>query len=210
MDTLLVPEEVLQRIREEVQRAKTVKVPRDYRPPTAADFRWDTQILCFDQSLSNSGWALVNTDDGTISVQDSGTIRPPALETKSKGFELTLTKSVMLARQLQELLNKLYGRYEQVVIELPSIFGYRTESSLVAAVTICVELDRMGESMPVLVSRNSAGAVLCGDRHAPKSVSSNLVATLVEDRRPDGRGQWTEHVRDAVFVGLRHLHRELW
>jgi hypothetical protein len=206
--TTLVPEEILQRIRAEVQRAKTAKTPRTYRPPTAADFRWDTQILCFDQSLSNSGWALLNTDDGMISVKDSGTIRPPTLETKSRGFELTLTKSVMLARQLQILLNDLYGKFEEVVIELPSIFGYRTESSLVAAVTVSVELDRMGEPLPALVSRNSAGAVLCGDRHASKSVSSNLVTTLVGDRRPGGRGQWTEHVRDAVFVGLRHLYLE--
>jgi hypothetical protein len=141
-------------------------------------------------------------------VVDSGTIRPPVLGEKVKGFELTLIKSVMLARQLAEMLNILSGQFEEVVIELPSVFGYRTESSLVAAVTISVELDRMGKPLPVLVSRNSAGAVLCGDRHAPKSVSSNLVATLVEDRRPDGRGQWTEHVRDAVFVGLRHLYLE--
>jgi hypothetical protein len=206
MDTNLVPDEILQRIREEVQRAKTVKAPKKWRPPTSADFRWDTQILCFDQSLSSSGWALLNTDDGMIKVVDSGTIRPPVLP--ATGFELTLTKSVMLARQLTHILNTLYGRFEQAVIELPSVFGYRTESSLVAAATICVELDRMGESMPVLVSRNSAGAILCGDRHAPKNVSSSLVATLVEDRKPSGKGQWTEHVRDAVFVGLRHLHLE--
>lgn len=205
----LVPEEILQRIRQEVQRAKYAKVSSSWRPPTPADFTPDTQILCFDQSLSNSGWALLNTDEGKISVVDSGTIRPPVLETKSKGFELTLTKSVYLAREIQLLLARLYGKYEQVAIELPSIFGYRTESSLVAAVTISVELDRAGEAQPVLVSRNSAGAVLCGDRHAPKNTSSSLVATLVEERRPSGRGQWTEHVRDAVFVGLRHLYVEV-
>jgi len=204
----LVPDEILARIREAVNRAKTAKVPKTWRPPTAADFVPDTQILCFDQSLSNSGWALLNTDDGVISVQDSGTIRPPVLETRSRGFELTLTKAVYLAREIQVVLSRLYGQYEQVVIELPSIFGYRTESSLVAAATICIELDRGGEEPPVLVSRNSAGAVLCGDRHASKSVSSNLVATLVEERKPSGRGQWTEHVRDAVFVGLRHLYVE--
>lgn len=204
----LVPDEILARIREEVQRAKHVKVPKNWRPPTAADFVPDIQILCFDQSLSNSGWALLNTDGGEISVKDSGTIRPPVLETKSKGFELTLTKAVCLAREIQVVLSRLYGQYEQVVIELPSIFGYRTESSLVAAATICIELDRGGEEQPLMVSRNSAGAVLCGDRHAPKNVSSSTVVDLVEDRRPTGRGQWTEHVRDAVFVGLRHLRVE--
>jgi len=204
----LVPDEILARIRAEVQRAKTVRPPKDWRPPVPEDFTPDVQILCFDQSLSNSGWALLNTDEGKIKVVDSGTIRPPALETKSRGFELTLTKSVFLAREIQVILSRLYGQYEQVVIELPSIFGYRTESSLVAAATICIELDRGGEDLPVLVSRNSAGAFLCGDRHASKSTSSNLVATLVEDRKPSGKGQWTEHVRDAVFVGLRHLRAE--
>lgn len=204
----LVPDEILARIRKEVQKAKTAKVPQNWRPPTAADFVPDVQVLCFDQSLSSSGWALLNTDDGEVSVKDSGTIRPPVLETKSRGFELTLTKSVYLAREIQVVLSRLYGQYEQVVIELPSVFGYRTESSLVAAATICIELDRGGEEQPVLVSRNSAGAVLCGDRHAPKNVSSSTVVDLVENRHPDGRGQWTEHVRDAVFVGLRHLYAE--
>jgi hypothetical protein len=205
----LVPDEILQRIRQEVAKAKYAKTPSSWRPPMATDIRRGTQILCLDQSLSNSGWALVNTDDeeGVINVVDSGTIRPPVLETKSQGFELTLTKSVMLARELQILLNTLYGRFEEVVIELPSIFGYRTESSLVAAVTISVELDRMGEPLPVLISRNSAGAVLCGDRHAPKNVSSEVVNGLVTER-PAGKGQWTEHVRDAVLVGLRHLYLE--
>jgi hypothetical protein len=202
----LVPEEILRRIRDEVNRAKTSRVPKTYHPPVPEDFAPGVQILCFDQSLSNSGWALVNTDDGKITIPDSGTIRPPRFSDGIKGFASTLTKSVVLAREIQVVLSRLYGRYEAVVIELPSIFGYRTESSLVAAATICIELDRSGEEQPILVSRNSAGAVLCADRNAPKTVSSALVNELVVDR-PTGLGQWTEHVRDAVFVGLRHLHQ---
>lgn len=202
-----VPEDILQRIREEAQRARTIRVPSSYRPPTPADFAPDTQILCFDQSLSSSGWALLNTDEGVVSVVDSGTIKPPSLG-RIKGFESTLVKSILLARELRTLVNALYGRFEETVVEMPSVTGYRTESSLVAAATICATLDEAGESQPSLVSRNSAGAVLCGNRYVSKEVSSKFVNELVGDRHPTGTGQWTEHVRDAVLVGLRHLYLE--
>lgn len=201
----LIAEEILQRIREKVAEAKGTKTPRSFRPPTPDDFAPDVQILAFDQTLANCGWALVNTDEGKLSVKDSGTIRPPFVQ--AKGFEATFTKSVMLARELRALLATLYGQYEKVVLELPSVVGYRTESSLVAAVTICVTLDEMGSDFPTFVSRQSAGAKLCGSPSASKKLSSELVDSLVKVH-PTGTGQWTEHVRDAVFVGLREIHVE--
>lgn len=202
-----LPEEILLKIRAYVADAKRPRSKKGFREPVREDFAPDVQILCIDQTLTHCGWALVNTEDG-ISVPDSGTIRSPNLGTGVRGFEQTFTKSVSLARGISEMLTRLYGQWEGVVLEMPSVSGYRTESSLVAAATICTELDRMGDGLPVLVSRQAAGSLLCGDRLAPKSVSSALVERLVEDRRPKGTGQWTEHVRDAVFVGLRNLYLE--
>lgn len=198
----LVPEEILTRIREEVQRSKNVSAPPTWKPPVARDFR-PTQILSFDQSLSHAGWALINTEDNEITVVESGTIRSPKLG-DVRGFEATLTKALLLGQEIQILLDRQIGCYESVVVELPSVAGYRTESSLVALVIITLEMDRAEAGRPILVSRNSAAAHLCGDRNVSKRVSSEFVDQIVTEH-PTGTGQWTEHVRDAVFVGLRYL-----
>lgn len=201
-DLSMLPEEILQRIKEEAAKARTVQTPKNWRPPRAEDFAVDRRVLCFDQTLNHCGWAVLVTKNG-ISVPSAGTLRPPVID--AKGFEGTFTKAVVLAKRLRKLLEGEKGRFDEVVIELPSVMGYRTESSLVAAVTICIELDRMGRPFPMFVSRNSAAATLCGDRLASKKVSSETVEALVDWHEP-GTGRWTEHVRDAVFVGLKAVH----
>lgn len=202
-DLSMLPEEILQRIKEEATRARNVQPSRNWRPPMPGDFAEDKDVLCFDQTLNHCGWAILSTVND-IHVARSGTLRPPAID--SKGFEGTFTKAVVLARRLRDLLEGEKDYFDEVVIELPSVMGYRTESSLVAAVTICIELDRMGRSFPSFVSRNSAASTLCGDRLASKKVSSEAVEALVAWHE-GGTGRWTEHVRDAVFVGLKAVHR---
>lgn len=207
MSSQTLPEEILQRIRDKVAEGKNRKVPSTYRPPTYGDFYWYRSVLCFDQSLNNSGWAIIRVTEKGVEVPYSGTIRPIGIPPDAKGFEGTFAKAVSIAREVSGELRGRYHQFNGVVLELPSVFGYRIESSLVAAVVVCVELDHMGLPMPDFVSRQAAGAVLCGDRHAPKAVSSALVNDLVSEH-PTGTGQWTEHVRDAVFVGLKHLYLE--
>lgn len=211
--THLLPEEILRRIKDEADRSRKTMASKDWKPVTRQDLESWQQILCFDQALSNCGWALLNTDPEVAvadapawpSVHESGTIRVSSMGTK--GFEATFTKAIVLAREIRKVLLDMEGRFTNgVVLELPSVIGYRTESSLVAAVTICVTLDELGYDFPRFISRTSAAATLCGDRSASKKVSSDLVEQLVADR-PGGTGQWTEHVRDAVFVGLKAVHR---
>lgn len=211
MSTSMLPEDILARIREAAQRSKTVQSPKSWRPQSAGDFTAWQQILCFDQALNNCGWALLNTDPEVAAigakpypcVVESGTIRSPSV---GKGFEGTFTKAVLLAQSLRKLLAGLHGRHQNgVVLELPSVVGYRTESSLVAAVTICITLDEMGLEFPRFISRPSAAATLCGNKSASKKESSDMVDGLIREH-PSGTGQWTEHVRDAVFVGLKAVH----
>lgn len=206
MTATLVPEDILRKIRTLAQEARTMKNPKSFRPPELSDFQKFEDVLCFDQTLNNCGWALMYATDDYVSVRQAGTIRPPQIGRDVKGFEATFTKSVFLARDIREMLRTV-DDFDRVVLELPSVMGYRTESSLVAAVTICITLDEMGEPFPTFVSRQSAGAVLCGDRGASKVASSEVVNRLVEEK-PSGVGAWTEHVRDAVFVGLRNLYLE--
>lgn len=202
-DLSMLPEEILKRIKEESARAKAAQPPKNWRPPMPDDFEEDRRVLCFDQTLNHCGWAILGTRS-QIHVPRSGTLRPPPVD--AKGFEGTFTKAVILARRLRDLLEGEQYYFDEVVIELPSITGYRTESSLVAAVTVCIELDRLGRPFPKFVSRTSAAATLCGDKAASKKVSSDLVDGLVQWHEP-GTGRWTEHVRDAVFVGLKAVHR---
>lgn len=206
MYTRIDPDDILQRIREKVAEGRNRKVSPTFRPPTAADFRIESQILAFDQTLSNCGWALLSTKGGALTVRDSGTIKPPTLNGQ-KGFEATLAKAVPLASRIQHVLNLNHGLFEEVVLELPAVVGYRTESSLIAAVMICVELDRMGCKQPEFVSRQAAGTILVGNRHATKAESSQFVNNLIIGH-PTGPGCWTEHVRDACFVGMKFLYQE--
>jgi hypothetical protein len=199
----MLPEEILRRIREESARAKAAQPYKNWRPPKPEDFHEDRRVLCFDQTLNHCGWAVLSTKN-QIYVPRSGTLRPPVID--AKGFEGTFTKAVVLAGRLRDLLEGEKEYFDEVAIELPSIMGYRTESSLVAAVTICIELDRLGRPFPAFVSRNSAASTLCGDRLAPKKASSDVVEGMVEWHE-GGTGRWTEHVRDAVFVGLKAIHR---
>lgn len=202
------PEEILHRIKEYARLSRKPRTDGSYAPPQPDDFVPSETILCFDQTLSNCGWAVLSTEtpDGRPVVRDCGVVRPPAFERGEKGFEATFVKSVFIARELRKLLDRSgYGSY-RVVAELPAVQGYRTESSLVAAVTLVQALDERGSDIPVFVSRQQAAAVLCGDRSAPKAMSKALVNDLIGDRHPSGL-PWNEHVHDAVFIGLRYLHK---
>lgn len=199
------PDEILKKIKEFARQALVRTSPKDYRPPNPEDFRPAT-VLCFDQTLSNCGWAILNTEQGQPQVSACGVLRPPAFERGERGFEATFVKSLYLARDLRALLRELDGLFDEVVGELPSVLGYRTESSLVAAVTMVQQLDELGYAMPTFVPRQRAASVLAGDGRASKTVTKGVVNDLVEDRRPKEQ-PWNEHVHDAVFVGLMHLYR---
>lgn len=199
------PDEILKRIKEYANQALKRVNPKDYRPPRPEDFR-RANILCFDQTLTNCGWAVLNTEHGHPRVNACGVIRPPTFQKGERGFEASFVKSLMVGRGVSELLIELSGQFDEVVGELPPVMGYRTESSFTAAVILVLKLDEMGEEMPTFVPRQRATAVLAGDRNASKSVVASVVDDLIEDRRPKG-SPWNEHVRDAVFAGLMHLYR---
>lgn len=192
-------EGILQRIRD--FKAQSVRaIRKEFLPPTPEDFACRT-VLCFDQTLSNCGWAVLNTEDGQISVPRSGVIRPPEIE--SEGFERTLIKSVHIGDGVEQVIMDNIGAFDHIVCEMPAVYGHRTESSLVALVTIVRAMAVLDIGLPVLVSRQQAASALCGNADASKQESNALVDRLVEDRHSK---PWNEHVRDAVFVGLKHLY----
>lgn len=198
-------DEILKKIKEYAGQALRKTTKENYRPPRPEDFR-HSRILAFDQTLSNCGWAILDTKGLGPRVSACGVIKPPAFERGEKGFEATFVKSMYIARDIRTLLEELDGQFEEAVAELPAVMGYRTESSLVAGVTIIQKLDELGYEMPVFIPRQRAAAILAGDRRASKAVCKGVVEDLIEDRRPKG-SPWNEHVHDAVFAGLMHLYR---
>lgn len=195
------PETILQRIRDLKNRPQ--KVRKQFHPPQRWNFA-SRNLLCFDQSLNNCGWAFLSTEGPWISVTHSGVIRPPKIE--EEGFEGTLVKSVHISDGVDQVIRDNLGAFDQVVCEMPAVYGYRTESSLVALVTIVRTMATLELGLPVLVSRQQAASALCGSPGATKQESGALVDRLVGERHCK---PWNEHVRDAVFVGLRHLHAPL-
>jgi hypothetical protein len=200
-----VPEQILLRIKAFAAEGQKQLPKRGWVPPSPENFR-PAQILCFDQTLSNCGWAILATDQQEISVPACGVLVAPKFAVGERGFAATFAKSIFIADGMKQILRDNHGSFEGVVAEMPAVSGYRTESSLVAAVTLVQTLHDMGEPWPEMVSRNRAGAVLCGDRNAPKGVSGAFVDQMVQDRHPK---PWNEHVRDAVFVGLQSLYKEI-
>jgi hypothetical protein len=198
-------ERILLKIKAFATEAKRQLPKRGWVPPVRENFR-PAQILCFDQTLSHCGWAILATDQEKISVPACGVIVAPKFAVGERGFAATFTKSILVAEGMKRILRDNLGSFEGVVAEMPAVAGYRTESSLVAAVTLVQTLHDMGEPWPEFVSRNRAASVLCGDRAAPKGVTGAFVDQMVQDRHPK---PWNEHVRDAVFVGLQSLHKEI-
>lgn len=190
---------ILQRIREFKGRPSAPR--KEFRPPEVGDFE-SRVLLCFDQTLTNCGWALLSTEGNAVSVLRGGVIRPPELE--EGGFERLLIKSVHISDGVEQVILDNLGSFDQVVCEMPAVLGHQTESSLVALVTIVRIMATLDMGLPVLISRQQAAAALCGYADAPKKESNALVDRLVGERH---NKPWNEHVRDAVLVGLKHVHK---
>lgn len=163
--------------------------------PVRRFFR-EIKVLAFDQSLTNTGWAKVDCYDQ--SVEATGMISPTAPNLKS--FELTFEK----ARQLEDAVVNLLDLYKYdidvVLVEMPAVVGYRTESSLIAAEKVFTACRLVGLPKPVIVSRQHAAAVVAGNGKADKKETSAAVDAMIT-ARPD-KCKWNEHIRDAVLLAL--------
>lgn len=154
------------------------------------------RVLAFDQTLTNCGWAVYDAPEQT--VEACGVIKPePAYPCKS--FELTFEKARLLEEGLVKVLTEHAKTVDVIVMEMPAVTGYRTESSLMAAEKILTVCRNLGLAKPVMVARNTAAAVVAGNGKATKQQTSQVVNEIVKNRP---KAPWNEHVRDAVLLAL--------
>lgn len=175
---------------------KIVEPKKPWQPPEMEDFAWDCRVQSMDQSLTNFGLVRFAIEDGEVIMLDRDTIRPerhPELITFAEHYELAWTLET-------HLLKVLFPH--ETVIEMPPVFGNRTESILLSGYAVYAACKEVGATL-TMVSKNHVGAVLCGDQNASKKQVGEAVCRYI----PEAVGRkWNEHTRDAAALGLTRLY----
>lgn len=174
---------------------------RVWHPPTLDDFAFGV-CLNFDQTLSKTGWSLVRSADG-LTVADSGTLGGIV---EAQGFDGTFVKGLRVFYEMDELLLAYGEEVDVIVHEMPSVHGFRTESSLLAAYALRLAADQRDlTDKIVMISRQRAFANIVGPKEYLKKYVTEAVNDLVPPERRQG-DRWNQDVHDSVLLGLQWLH----
>lgn len=202
--------DALEAMREKVQARKDETISRRkkvWTPPDPARFRLGG-VLAFDQTLTNTGYALVYSDHAGLMVVGAGVLEA---RTSLTGFEETYAKAERLERGISEAVR--YGALASVsaiVHEMPSVQGYRTESSLLAGYLVRRAARDYARGIPVVAVSNLAMKALLlppGQRDEKKYVRQAVESLIPKERREKPMVQrWNEHVHDAVGLALTFLY----
>lgn len=177
--------------------------------PTLEDFyAVPGQLLCFDQTLTSTGVAILRYDpDYGIGVDYTTVL---SARTDLESHEGTYAK----AKDIEELVGREIARFRlysanprRIVYERPPVTGFRTESSLLAGYAVA----KHGGDQASMVSNNHMKAVLLGPKpkSAPAWTKAHVKAAVETYVLPPEPGMpWNEHTRDAVALGLTYLYDE--
>jgi len=185
----------------------SAKAKPEWRQPGHGDFLEDFRILSFDQSLSQTGWVFLKVWGGhrfCVEVFSLGTIRTSSDLNSHEGY---FDQDDQLRQGLEAMHDELdihrYGFPDAIVMERPSVFGNRTESSLLAANTVRVYA-RKWWTEPVLVSIQHSRTVLAGRKARDDKKAGH--EALGQHYIPGSiTRKWNEHMRDAAINALAHL-----
>lgn len=192
----------LEHLRERIREADRPR-PRKkvWHEPTIDDFAFGV-CLNFDQTLSKTGWSLLRSADG-LTVADSGTLGGIV---EAQGFDGTFAKGLRVYYEMDELLVSYGDSVDAIVHEMPSVHGFRTESSLLAAYALRLVADQRGlTDKVVMISRQRAFSNLVGPKEYLKKYVTEAVNALVPLARRQG-DRWNQDVHDSVLLGLQWLH----
>ncbi len=186
--------------------------PRTWEPPPVSAFAHGC-VVAFDQTLNNTGWALLRHDFNGLRLMNCGMLRPP--EDHLQSFEATYTRTRRLRDKVELLLGHLRETvgYDidrvpmRVVHERPAISGHRIESALMAGYAIY----EVTSGTARMVSNQHAKKTLLGRAGTKQNpVTKAHVKDAVERYIPSPaisrRLMWNEHIRDACMLGLTHFH----
>lgn len=196
-------------IRERIRAAYSAKPRVSKKPwtvPAKTDFKLG-RVLAFDQTVQNTGWAMVESTDTGPLIRKTGMCRPSKDDLTS--FEALYARAAEVEDQLDALVQQFaWAENLTVVHEMPAIEGYRTESSLIVSYIIRRAATRA--HLPVVMVNNQhMKAVLLPphDRYEKAAVGRALVG-LVDRTHLIVGSPWNQHVHDAVALGLTHLHKD--
>lgn len=179
--------------------------------PEPEDFKHG-KVLCFDQTLSKTGWSLLHRDETGLSIPFTGLLLAP--EPDHRGFEQTLRKSISMKHQMEEVVGTMGLDVDAIVHEMPAVVGYRTESSLCAAQalwSVCDDFNRNGSFVKagplVMISKQRAYRLLVGSKDtSSKTKVTETVNRLIDPERRKNVRRWNQDVHDATLLGLTHLY----
>jgi Holliday junction resolvasome RuvABC endonuclease subunit len=174
-------------------------------PLPILDIRRVGVLLSFDQSLSNTGYVVLEnavlTDGGKLGFVATGMLKA---RDDVKGHEKVLDRAMDLFWEVQDVSREY--RPTWVTYETPPVGGRmsRPESSLLGAHSI--RLAALIENPFVkleTVSRQKAAKRWTGNGNADKKVVRAALEALLKYHQIDRpEGPWNEHVVDALSLGL--------
>ncbi len=180
-----------------------------WEPPDPSRFRHGL-CLAFDQTLTNTGIALVRSDHSGIFVMYAESV---TVKSDLTSFEGTYDK----ADKMEQLINGATSALTsvgatEIVHEMPSVSGYRIESALIGGYLVRRAARTYARGVPVTaVSNRSMRALLnAPDERDEKKYVRQAVESLIpeENRSHKHIRNWNEHVHDGVALALTHLYQK--
>ncbi len=184
-----------------------------WRPPTVDDFAWG-EVLTFDPSLGATGFLWLSRNSHGLGVRDGQTLKTTSTEGKG-GHAENLARARGLYRAFRTLLSGFYPSQGEVVVvhESPPDGGgriRRPESALLASLALEIATEDLGFTLAPPVAVATHRKLVCGRvRGVDKKEEHRVLRTWAPDLI-DGydRHVTNEAKRDALCVGLAHLHRK--
>lgn len=175
-------------------------------PLPVLDIRRKGVLLAFDQSLSNTGYVVLDSQSPHFMDTEMKFMATGMLKARDdvKGHEKVLDRAMDLFWEVQDVCRQ--WRPTWVTFETPPVGGRmsRPESSLLGAHSI--RLAAIIENpfvKAVMVSRQKAAKRWTGNGNADKKVvRAALEALLVYHHIEKPEGPWNEHVVDALSLAL--------
>lgn len=191
---------------------------RDLKPKREFPIDWSTigqtgveRILCFDQSLLNTGWALIMfAPKKAPAVQLHGTIKERPIAGLS-GMEDSFVRGEQLLAEISNVLTVAweYG-FDRIVHETPSMMGYGGQTKMEAAPIAAMAVRAAARShqrfeirkIPIeMLQAEVVQAWIGGERGTSKAQIHEEMWRIIP------RFETNEHVRDAVAIGLTYVAR---
>jgi Holliday junction resolvasome RuvABC endonuclease subunit len=195
------------KVEDTVSRIGKRKRRKEWVAPVLSDFAYGT-VLCFDQTVNATGWAIIAHDDAGLTIPATGTVRPPP-EDELSGFEASLVRALYVSKMfVTVMLTTSIFEPDAIVHEMPAVAGYRIESSLLAALGVRMAASTVLPLSVHMISNQSMKALLLhpDQREEKKYVGHMLTRYLTLNSQ---RGQtWNQHNHDAVALGLTYLHQK--